>query len=110
MIEPCPGLSREIGELYNAFKDNPGVTPVVLLDVLNEPQRVQARGFEVRASHLLAEFIGLWRTDENTRWAVYDYDMELLGGEVFRDKDACVETIEGYQQADNLMPVRFQRT
>lgn len=108
MIEPCPGLAREIGELYNAYKDNPGFTPVMLLDVLNESQRIQARGFEVKASHLLAEFINLWRIDENTRWAIYDYDMCELGRSTYPDKAECLDTIDGYQQADNLIPVRFQ--
>jgi hypothetical protein len=108
MIERSPGLLAEIGQLYKALENIELLSASDVLRSLNEPHRVQRRGFEVTARQLLAELICLWRIDDNTRWAIYDYDMELLGGKVFKDKDACVETIEGYQQADNLMPVRFQ--
>jgi hypothetical protein len=53
-IEANPGLH---GEIIEVFESNPDQRADVLLATLNGAARIQGRGFQVTAEHLLAVII-----------------------------------------------------
>jgi len=57
MIEPNPVLYEEVLEVYHLVADM-DVTGAEVFAALNTPYRIQDRGYEVTAGHLLAAIIG----------------------------------------------------
>ena len=93
MIEPPEGLLQEVVELYQKHKDTCSAETIFVY--LNSPWRIRDRGYKVTPAHLLALVIDQWRIKPNSRFLVYDDDLDMIiGDELFHERESAVDYAE----------------
>lgn len=93
---PPVGLHDEIVEVYREGGERPANE---LLAMLNTPGRIQRRGFPATIEQFLAVIIDTWRVDDDTRFFVYNVDLdEIAYSEVFTDHGKALALAEDHHR------------